>query len=533
MTAAIYSPPVNEDDLPCRLAEAERALAEERRRADTLNRIAASIGGGGDLEAVVQAVVNGGIELTGAAFGAFFHNQMNGAEEACTLYTLSASPQSRFAAYPTPRDTAWLEPISTGASVIRSADITADPRHRRSAPHFGMPDGHPPVRSYLAVSVLDRAGNALGRLFFGHPEAERFTERDERLMLGVAAQAAVAFDNVALHKAALAEVDARQRARERLQFALQSGRLGSWELDVETRGYEASSLCKANYGREPDEPFGYEDLLAAIHPADAPRMLAAMDEAIRTGAEYDTLYRIIRPDKAVRWLHVRGRAALTDGGVRRMAGVSLDVTERKQAEERQRLLLNELNHRVKNTLAAVLSISAQTLRNSGDLAGYRDAFEARILALSHTHNLLTAQGWEAAGLHAILASELAPHQGAGRFVVDSDRDVRLAPRAAVILGMAIHELATNALKYGALSSSEGRIVVKTRIEGREPDRRLVLEWVESEGPPVSKPTRRGFGARLLEQGLAGELAGRVRLDYPASGVCCRMELPMRDLEPSE
>src|SRR5262249_34749328 len=114
-----------------------------------------------------------------------------------------------------------------------------------------------------------------------------------------------------------------------------------------------------------------------------------------------------------------------------------------------------------------------------------------------------------------------------------DRDIRLNPKAAVALGMAIHELATNALKYGALSAAEGQITVRSRVESRETDRRLVIEWIESGGPPVAKPTRRGFGARLLEQGLAGELAGKVRLDYFSSGLVCRMELPMQGLEPSE
>lgn len=522
-------------ELQHRLAEVETALGEERRRADALNRIAAAIGSGGDLASVVQAVVDGGVELTGAAFGAFFYNDYDELGELYTLYTLSGAPRSAFERYPMPRNTAVFAPTFAGEGIVRSDDITADPRYGHNAPNRGMPEGHLPVRSYLAVPVTDPGGVVLGGLFFGHPEPRRFPHRLEHLMVGVAAQAAVAIENVRLHQSSRQEVDERRRARDRLQFALQSGRLGSWELDVETRAYEASDLCKANYGRTPDQSFGYDDLLATVHPKDVERMRAAMDEAIRTGAEYDIEYRIIRPDHQVRWLHARGRAAQTrdDGGVRRMAGVSLDVTERKQAEERMRLLLNELNHRVKNTLAAVLSISAQTLRNVDDLDTYREAFEARILALSHTHNLLTAENWEAASLHAILAGELQPHQGAGRFVIDSDRDIRLAPKAAVALGMAIHELATNALKYGALSTPDGRVTVRTRVDGRVSDRRLLIEWIESDGPPVAKPTRRGFGARLLEQGLAGELAGHVRLDYLPSGLVCRMELPMQGLEPSE
>jgi PAS domain S-box-containing protein len=535
MSVAPPPPLADLAELQHRLAEVENALGEERRRADALNRIAAAIGAGGDLQAVVQAVVDGGVELTGAAFGAFFYNDYDEHGELYTLYTLSGAPRSAFERYPMPRNTEVFAPTFRGEGVIRSDDITADPRYGHNAPNKGMPQGHLPVRSYLAVPVIDQAGAVLGGLFFGHPEPGRFPQRLEHLMLGVAGQAAVAIENVRLRRSSQQEMNEREQAHDRLQFALQSGRLGAWELDVETGGYEASDLCKANYGREADAAFGFEDLLRSIHPHDVDRVRAAMDEAIGSGAEYDIEYRIVRPDGQVRWLHVRGRAAQTAerGGVRRMAGVSLDVTERKQTEERMRLLLNELNHRVKNTLAAVLSISAQTLRNVDDLDAYRQAFEARILALSHTHNLLTAKNWEAASLHAVLAGELQPYQGAGRFVIESDRDLRLNPKAAVALGMAIHELATNALKYGALSTAEGRVTVRSRVESRESDRRLVIEWVESGGPPVARPTRRGFGARLLEQGLAGELAGQVRLDYLSSGLMCRMDLPMQGLEASE
>jgi PAS domain S-box-containing protein len=328
--------------------------------------------------------------------------------------------------------------------------------------------------------------------------------------------------------------------RERLQFALRAGRLGAWELDVETRAYESSDLCKANYGRTPDETFTYDDLVASIVPQDRERMLEAIDEAIRTGCEYDIEYRVAFPSGEIRWVHVRGRAAQTadHGGVRRMAGVSLDVTERKRAEERQRLLLNELNHRVKNTLATVQSIASQTLRTSADAASFQEAFESRLLALSQTHNLLTDGNWEAATLAEILSLELTPHAGGregggARFVMQADRDVRLNPKATVALGMAIHELATNAVKYGALSTPAGRVTVVSKVIGSGEAKQLIVEWNERGGPPVTPPTRRGFGGRLLEEGLAGELAGKVRLDYRVEGLSCRMELPMSVLEPTE
>lgn len=336
-----------------------------------------------------------------------------------------------------------------------------------------------------------------------------------------------------------ADVAAAEATRARLGFALEASRLGSWEFDVETRDYEASDLCKANYGRGPDQAFTFDDLIASIHSDDRERMVKTMEAAIRSGAEYDIEYRVIYPSGALHWLHVRGRAAQTaeHGGARRMAGISFDVTEHKLSEERQRLLLNELNHRVKNTLAAVQSIASQTLRNSTSARDFRQAFEARLLALSHTHDLLTGQSWEAANLADILTTELRPHAGGregggSRFVLEADTNVRLNPKAAVALGMAIHELATNAAKYGALSVPGGRVTVRCLVVGGGRDARLEVEWRESGGPTVIAPERRGFGSRLLEQGLAAELDGKVKLEFRPGGVRCRMELPMQALEPS-
>lgn len=653
-------------DLRTRLAAAESALREETRRADALNRIAAAIAAGRELADVVQAVVDGGVELTGAAFGAFFYNLVDDAGESYTLYALSGAPRSAFEHYPMPRNTKIFDPTFSGAGIVRSPDITADPRYGQNPPYNGMPNDHLPVRSYLAAPVLSRGGEVLGGLFFGHPDVGVFSERAEQLLVGLAAQAAIAADNARLNRAAAQEVEDRRRAeaalaesesrfrliaemiptlcwmadrdgdaswfnrrwheytgvpadeapadgwiaalepaladevatqwraallagapfetvaplrgadgvyrpfltrveparddsgrierwfgvsvdvaaetaaRERLQFALEAGRLGSWELDVSTREYVASDLCKANYGRTPSEAFTFEDLIAAIHPRDRDRMRAAIEDAIRTGAEYDIEYRVILPSGDLRWVHARGRAALTEGqgGVRRMAGVSLDITERKRGEERQRLLLNELNHRVKNTLATVQSIADQTLRHTERMGDFRPAFENRLLALSQTHNILTEQQWAGASLHDILSSELTPHAGGregggSRFVLHIERDIRLNPKAAVALGMAVHELATNAVKHGALSSPTGQVEVSAHVLRDAPGGRLILEWIERGGPAVAPPTRRGFGGRLLENGLARELSGDVRLDYLAAGLSCRIDLPMDGLEPVE
>jgi PAS domain S-box-containing protein len=392
-----------------------------------------------------------------------------------------------------------------------------------------MPEGHLPVRSYLAIPVVTREGEVLGGLFFGHPEPGRFSARDETLLVGLGAQVAVTIGSIRGGAAARAELAERRRAEERLKFALDSARMGSWDLDVVTKAYEASDLCKANYGRRPDETFTFADLIATIHPEDRPRVLAAIESAIRDGTDYDVEYRIVLPNGDPRWLHARGRAAQSadDGASRRLAGVSLDITERKRAEEHQKLLVNELNHRVKNSLATVQSIAAQTLRSSASPEFFREAFESRLVALSQTHDLLTRESWAGASLREVFDVELHAMAGEDRVSFTYDADVRLNPKAAVALGMGIHELATNAAKYGAFSMAAGHVAVSWTID----QNLLRLTWAESGGPPVTPPARRGFGARLLERGLAAELSGGVELTYDAAGLVCQMALPLRALEP--
>ncbi len=518
-----------EADARARLVEVEAELAEEIRKAETLARVTEGVASSVDIDECVQVVIDGAREITGAAFGAFFYNLIDRTGESYTLYRLSGAPPEAFAKFPMPRKTAVFAPTFDGIGVVRSDDITKDPRYGHNAPRKGMPEGHLPVRSYLAIPVITREGFVLGGLFFGHPEPGRFSVRDESLLVGLGAQVAVTIESIRSNAAALDELGERRRAEERLKFALDSGRMGSWDLDVATRAYEASDLCKANYGRRPDEAFTFADLVATIHPEDRPRILAAIEAAIREGADYDVEYRVIHPNGELRWLHARGRAAQTagDGGVRRLAGVSLDITERKRAEERQKLLVNELNHRVKNSLATVQSIAAQTLRSSASPEFFREAFETRLIALSQTHDLLTRESWAGASLREVFDVELHAMAGEDRVSFDYSADVRLNPKAAVALGMGIHELATNASKYGALSSPAGRVTVAWTIE----DDILRLTWTESGGPPVTPPARRGFGARLLERGLAAELSGGVELTYDGSGLICLMALPLRALEP--
>lgn len=218
-----------------------------------------------------------------------------------------------------------------------------------------------------------------------------------------------------------------------------------------------------------------------------------------------------------------GLGRLPDGR-RLQISAAVDVTERKRAEEHQRMLIDELNHRVKNTLATVQSIAAQTLRGSIDLASFRENFEGRLLVLARAHDVLTKTNWEGADLATIVSQALAPFTVPERERFQSEGpDVRLSARQALVFAMALHELATNAVKYGGLSVPTGHVTLSWTKAG--PDT-LEFSWVERGGPRVEPPTRRGFGTRLLEAGLAQDMGGRVSVVFEPSGLRCEITAPL-------
>jgi two-component sensor histidine kinase len=218
-----------------------------------------------------------------------------------------------------------------------------------------------------------------------------------------------------------------------------------------------------------------------------------------------------------------------DGRVSGIFVQGSDVTDRARAMGQQRLLLAELNHRVKNTLATIQSIAAQTLRSTPSPEQFRRSFEARLVALSHTHDVLTRTHWQGADLRRLLNAELDPHGGSR--VRLHGPDVLLPPGAALALGLVFHEMATNAAKYGALSAEAGRVSVRWKIIGGHAGCHLVLDWTETGGPPVSAPSRRGFGSRLIERSLGGG-SGEAHLDFRPEGVAARLRVRLGGAPPN-
>ncbi|WP_149536637.1 sensor histidine kinase [Siccirubricoccus phaeus] len=304
-----------------------------------------------------------------------------------------------------------------------------------------------------------------------------------------------------------------------------------WVVDAETRRLEyLSPAFEAVWGVPRAEVM--DDLgrwAGMLHPEDRARVLEALPAAL-AGGRVDAEYRIVRPaDGQVRWVRDVGFPVRdAEGRVRRAAGLARDVTAAKEAEAGQRLLLRELDHRVKNTLASVQSIAAQTARGAATAEGFREAFQARLVALAAAHDLLTRGAWQGVALAEVVRRTLAPHAGgeAGAERVSADGPgVWLRPEAAIALHLALHELATNAAKYGALSAPGGRAEVSWQTTAGPGDL-LEVRWRERGGPRVWPPARRGFGSRLLERGLAHQFGADAELTFAPGGVEYRLRAPL-------
>jgi PAS domain S-box-containing protein len=308
-------------------------------------------------------------------------------------------------------------------------------------------------------------------------------------------------------------------AESRLKFALQSAQLGSWSLDLATERMAVTEGSKENFGWPLDKPFRYSDIQAAVHPDDRARRDEALRVALEETGEYQVEYRIFTPAGEERWLAVRGQVfRRADGTPLLIVGVSQNITERKRAEEHRSLLANELSHRVKNMLATLQAIVSQTLRNAGSLEEAGVTLSARIQSMDAANDLLVNERWESAAMRDLVERALAPFRttAAERLRLDGP-DVRIPPRIAIGLALALHELATNAAKYGALSVPDGHVEIRWTVDGVG-STRLNFRWQEFGGPPVVTPTRVGFGSKLIKRVLASEIDGTVDLRYEPSGI---------------
>ncbi len=317
-----------------------------------------------------------------------------------------------------------------------------------------------------------------------------------------------------------------------LRKAAEGARFGAYDLDFVTNNVQMSPQLRRMLGQPPHHgELAMDAAWSFVHEEDREQARSRASDIVKgRKPHYESEFRIVRTDGEVRWVIDRGQTVISpqSGKPVRATGILIDITERKQAELHQQLLLKELSHRVKNTLAIIQSIAMQTLRTSLDPANFAEVFTARLFALSRAHNLLTQSAWTGAVLDEIIAEAVAPfdsNPGRRAFAV-SGTPVQIEANMTIALTLMFHELLTNAAKYGALATPSGNVSIDWHVTGAECDRQVSLHWKESGGPPVSAPARTGFGTRLLQMS-AEQLSGKIVFDYQPGGLRCDLTFPLQ------
>jgi len=318
-------------------------------------------------------------------------------------------------------------------------------------------------------------------------------------------------------------------SERRLRLSQDAAGIASMEIDIASGELIGSRMFWDLFGLPPAESVHTSVVEALVLPAD--KDIRSSHETRKSGtATPNVEYRIRRADNGeVRWIS-RHMEFLNDdhGKPVKIFGALRDITEQKEAQARQVLLTHELEHRIKNILATVSAIASQTLRGD-DMDASRASFHERLRALADAHDLLTRTQWTSASLQTVIASAISPFP-ADRIVVGGPPAV-LGPKRALSLALAINELGTNSLKYGALSAPDGQVNIKWSKEtGESGEALIVLSWLESGGPPVVAPTRRGFGRFLIERVLAADFGGTVRIEFATGGVECTLRAPWPELK---
>lgn len=381
----------------------------------------------------------------------------------------------------------------------------------------------------LGFIPLVADGEVVGKFMTYYPQPRSFTAAEIEIAITIARQVGFSLER--------ARADTRRRAAEQdLRESEQRFRLMSENAPVMIWMSDAQGHC-LHLNRMLREFWGVaeEDIASfswgqTTHPDDMAEVGAAMMAAMSERRPCNIVGRYRSAiDGAYHVLQTQAQPRLSSSGeFLGMIGVNIDISERQRADAQRELLLAELNHRVKNTLAVVQAMAHQTFRSAGVAREPRQAFENRLMALAAAHNLLTASNWENAALSDIARDTLVAGGAFKDRVEIGGPRVLLPPREALALAMALHELTTNAVKYGALSNDQGRVeLVWSRGEGAVPI--LLIRWRESGGPPVQgPPERRGFGSVLLERSLQEDLGGKVALAYGRDGLSCAIELPWPD-----
>ncbi len=313
-----------------------------------------------------------------------------------------------------------------------------------------------------------------------------------------------------------------------LSLAEKAAGVGSYAYDLGGEAMQVSEGYAALHGLpEGTTETTRREWRARTHPEDLPWIEGVRKQAFRERREeYGIEYRIVRPGGEVRWIESRSFISYdADNQPQRVIGLNIDVTERRRADDHQRVLIAELDHRVKNVLATVAAVAANTLEASSSMQHFVAALDARIRALASTHELLSNRRWRGLPLDELLRCQLAPYAAHGNTRINGP-DVLLTPEAGQAVAMVFHELATNAAKYGALSVRTGRVSVQwSWSQNQGTGDGLVIRWLEAGGPAVKAPGKFGYGTSVINDLIPYELGGKTDCEFLGTGVCCRLEIP--------
>ena len=365
---------------------------------------------------------------------------------------------------------------------------------------------------YVPVPVVPEVLRAKIKVF-----AELYRKTRQLELLNAELEDRVRARTAELEKSTVQLVESERRR----SMAIAAGKMGSWDWDwVNGDGMWDAGQYRI-FGVDQD---GFKvtsaNVEALLHPDDVDSLRAVIAH-FETGAQsYETEFRIVRPDGEVRWCAGTAAATVDTGGrIVRVSGVTVDITERKRAEERQNLLTREVDHRAKNALALAQSIVRLT--RGTDVKEYIQAVEGRINALARVHTILSLSSWQGAEIGNLVDEELAPYT-TGAQIELSGPEIQLQPATAQTLALALHELVTNSAKYGALSALSGRLKIQWKVQAGV----FQLLWEERGGPPVEKPVSRGFGTRSVIASIESQLRGRAEFDWRTEGVICRLSVPL-------
>lgn len=324
------------------------------------------------------------------------------------------------------------------------------------------------------------------------------------------------------------------RSEERYRYALMAGRLVHWETDLVARTRIWRDESMALFGLKLENGIGQyggdnDEFKLAVHPDDR-HMVKKFYELADTQDWFPAEYRIVRPDGTIRWLSGGGQVVARgpDGKAQRLVNVVADITDRKNSEEHIHQLLRELTHRGKNLLAVIQAIASQTGRRSDTIEEFQESFTKRLQGLAASHDLLVTQNWKGASLADLLRDQLGVFASSdGSAISLSGPEIFLTPQTTESIGLALHELATNAVKHGSLSVPTGKVAISWAIEppaGAVPET-LRLTWVERGGPAVAEPSRKGFGHVVFDRIVARALDGDLKMTFEPEGLNWQISIP--------